>query len=142
MRINTLRSIRVVGLTIGFWCVGTDHQVVQAQQEVSSYYTAPGNYGTSYGRAGYGAVRTYSNFSSPGYGRSMRPYAVIQNPWGSGIWNQPNAVGPQPVPYQDPYQTWAVPNRSGQDVTQPLPPIGAYAPTLGPGYGMRRPTAY
>ena len=142
MHYKALRTLRVIGLNVGFWLVGTGHQIAQAQQQTSTYYTAPGNYGTSYGRASYGAVRTYSNFSSPGYGRSMRPYAVVQNPWGSGIWNQPGAAGPQPVPYQDPYQTWAAPYRQGQELAQPLPPIGAYAPTLGPGYGMRRPTAY
>lgn len=117
---------------------------VPAQQNVSPYYAAPGNYGTSYGTAGYGAVRTQSNFASPGYGRGLRPYAVAQNQWGSGIWNQGNRMNTYGQVQQPAsrYGTWAAPYQQGQAATPPPPPIGAYAPTVGPGYGLRRPSAY
>lgn len=131
-----------LSMPLGLVCCGFGS--ASAQQGISPYYAAPGNYGTSYGTAGYGAIRTYSNFPSPGYGRGIRPYAVAQNQWGSGIWNQGDRM-PTYGQVQQPasaYQTWAVPNQSGQASSQPLPPIGAYAPTIGPGYSYRRPSAY
>lgn len=146
MRSKALRSIRLFDISLrlglaGFGMFATAH----AQQSVSPYYTAPGNYGTSYGTASYGAVRTYSQYGSPLYGRGMRPYTVAQNQWGAGIWSQNTYQQGAPVQVQQPagrYQTWAAPYRAGQVANPPAPPIGAYAPTLGPGYGMRRPSAY
>ena len=32
--------------------------------------------------------------------------------------------------------------QQAQRMLPPAPPIGAYAPTVGPGYGIRRPSAY
>lgn len=142
MQFQALRSARLIALLIGLCYLASGPSAAKAQDQVSSYYTSPGNYGTSYGQAGYGAVRTHSDFPSPGYGHSMRQYAVKQNQWGSGIWLQPGANALMPASYQIPYQTWAVPSRSGVQSNQPLPPIGSYAPTLGPGYGLRRASAY
>lgn len=129
-------------LVLGFAWFGSG--TVSAQQGVSPYYAAPGNYGTSYGTAGYGAIRTRSNFPSPGQRGGVRPYAVAQNQWGAGLWNQGNRM-PTYGQVQQPassYSTWAVPDQNGQTPSTPLPPIGAYAPTLGPGYGLRRQAAY
>jgi len=133
---------RTVSLGLMWFGVGS----VSAQQGGSGWYNAPGNYGTSYGAAGYGAVRTQSNFPSPGYGRGLRPYAVAQNQWGSGIWNQGNRMNTYGQVQQPAgrYGTWGAPyqHQQGQAYAQPNPPIGAYAPTVGPGTGLRRRSAY
>lgn len=146
MHLHSIRSLRLIGLSFGCGMLGFGMALAEAQTGVSPYYTAPGNYGTSYGSASYGTVRTHSNYASPAYGRAMRSYAVANNAWGQGIWGQ--ATGPAPVPNPRPYtdqgryRTWADPRQQAQRQLPPLPPIGAYAPTLGPGYGTRRASAY
>lgn len=148
MRSKALRSIRLIQISLRFGLAGLGMVATtetQAQQAVSPYYTAPGNYGTNYGYSSYGAVRTYSQYGSPAYGRGVRPYAIAQNQWGSGIWGQNTHQQGAPVQVPQPagrYQTWAAPYRPNQTANPPAPPIGAYAPTLGPGYGTRRPSAY
>lgn len=146
MRSKALRSIKLIRLFVGFGLAGVGMAAsAQAQQAVSPYYTAPGNYGTSYGYSSYGAVRTYSQYGSPAYGRGGRPYVTAQNQWGSGIWGQNAPQQGAPVQVPQPagrYQTWAAPYRPGQVANPPAPPMGAYAPTVAPGYGMRRPSAY
>lgn len=145
MIFSPFRSLRFVGFAFGYGLTGIGMVACPAQQTISPYYTAPGNYGTQYGTASYGAVRTHSQFGPPSYGRGTRPYAVANNAWGRGIWGQ--ATGPAPVPNPQPYtysgrySTWKDPRQQGRQLPPP-PPIGAYAPTLGPGYGTRRPSAY
>jgi hypothetical protein len=146
MRPFSKGSLRLLGLALGYGVFGIGMAAAPAQQTVSPYYTAPGNYGTSYGTSSYGSVRTHSNYGPPTYGRGLRPYAVANNQWGRGIWGQ--ASGPAPVPnpapytYQGRYGTWTDPRQQAQRTLPPAPPIGAYAPTVGPGYGIRRPSAY
>lgn len=148
MNLSPFRSFRFVGMSFGYGLLGVGMAAVSAQSPVSPYYTAPGNYGTSYGTASYGTARTHSNYPSANYGPAMRPYAVANNAWGRGIWAQapsrPVPVpNPQPYTYQGSYRTWTDPrSRQAQRQLPPPPPIGAYAPTLGPGYGTRRISAY
>jgi hypothetical protein len=99
-------------------------------QAYAATYLAPGNYGMAWGSASYKVPRSYSAFSSPyggGYGLGYAPTTVSANPFGAGLWrptpedrgHQFNAGG---------YRTFPVP----PNAIRPLPPVGAYAPSLGP----------
>ena len=99
------------------------------------FFEAKGYYGTSYGSASYGSVRAYSSFSSP-FGAGMRygyPPATILPGWGTAIWRGgSNTAADQYAGSSRSYRTWAVPY-VGSEPAGPLPPMGAYAPSYGPG---------
>jgi hypothetical protein len=108
---------------------------------VSDYLGAPGNYGMSYGFASYGMPQTYSVFSAmpgPSYGTTYPPYGLMPGKFGVGLW-RPGFVAPGYVygaSYYYPalgnsYRTFAVNNGTGFQ-SGPLPPVGLYAPALGP----------
>jgi len=115
---------------------------------VSDYLGAPGLYGMSYGFASYGMPQTYSVFSAypgPSYGTNYPPYGILPGRYGVGLW-RPGFVAPGYVygaasyPYDSyasgsySYRTFAVGARTGYSVNPPvsLPPVGVYAPALGP----------
>jgi hypothetical protein len=117
---------------------------------VSDYLGAPGLYGMSYGFASYGMPQTYSVFSAfPGssyYGMNYPPYGVLPGRYGAGLW-RPGFVAPGYVygaaafPYDSyasgssSYRTFAVAGPYGyagvRAISSP-PPVGVYAPALGP----------
>ena len=90
-------------------------------------------YGTSWGVASYGLIRTTSNYPSPwgaGYGYGTRPLGFVPGPWGMEMWN-PGAVGSvgtYGVPGR--YRTFPYPYPPGPPVYGPS--IGEYAPGFGP----------
>jgi len=94
----------------------------------------PNLYGTSWGVAGYGSVRTYTTFSSPygaGYGYGYPPYSVLPGRYGVGLW-RPGLVAPG-YSYGSAYgyNTFPYPYKPGGPMYGP--PIGVYAPGFGPG---------
>jgi hypothetical protein len=111
---------------------------------VSEYLGAPGLYGMSYGFASYGMPQTYSVFSAfpgPSYGKTLPPYGILPGRYGVGIW-RPGFVAPGYVygasyyypPASLSYRTFAVgtpADRAGSRLAPP-PPVGVYAPALGP----------
>jgi hypothetical protein len=115
-----------------------------ASYRVSDYLGAPGLYGMSYGFASYGMPQTYSVFSAyPGasYGATLPPYGILPGRYGVGIW-RPGFVAPGYVygasyyypPSSFSYRTFAVgtgPGSAGNRLAPP-PPVGVYAPALGP----------
>jgi hypothetical protein len=100
------------------------------------WYAAPGFYGTSWGYSSYGMPRTYSSFASPfgaGYGYGYGPSALAPGPYGWSLW-RPGVSAPGYT-----YSPSAIYNTTG-GLGKTLwygqgPPIGAYAPYLGPGGG-------
>jgi hypothetical protein len=110
---------------------------------VSDYFIAPGFYGMSYGFASYGMPQTYSVFSAypgPSYGMNYPPYGLLPGRYGVGLW-RPGYVAPGYVygasyyPSSSfSYRTFPVVYGTGRSVDQiaPSPPVGAYAPALGP----------
>ncbi|MDG3006913.1 hypothetical protein [Paludisphaera mucosa] len=112
---------------------------------VSDYFAAPGMYGTSYGVASYGVPRTYTSFSaqpwSSYYGSNLPSPGYMPGRFGVGLW-RPGFVAPGYV-YGAPtaagsYRTFPVVAGTGltPDQIAPPPPIGVYAPALGPGVGL------
>lgn len=112
---------------------------------ISDYFAAPGLYGTSYGYASYGVPRTHSSFSakpwSPYYA-TVPSFGFATGPFGVGLWrpNGPSAAGDVAgVPTSaHSYRTFPVVSGTGLTADQiaPPPPIGVYAPTLGPDLGI------
>jgi hypothetical protein len=113
-----------------------------ASYRVSDYLGAPGNYGMSYGYASYGMPQTYSVFSAmpgPSYGTTYPPYGILPGKYGVGLW-RPGFVAPGYVygaSYYYPassrsYRTFGVGNPPGTAPASPPPPVGIYAPALGP----------
>lgn len=111
----------------------------------SDYFAAPGLYGTSYGYASFGVPRTHSSFSakpwSPYYA-TLPNYGFAAGPFGAGLWrpNGPSAladVAGVPTSTHS-YRTFPVVSGTGLTADQiaPPPPIGVYAPTLGPDFGL------
>ena len=115
---------------------------------VSDYLGAPGLYGMSYGFASYGMPQTYTVFSAypgPSYGSNYPPYGILPGRYGSGLW-RPGLVAPGYVygaaafPYDSyasgsySYRTFALGAGSGYPVNRIAspPPVGVYAPALGP----------
>lgn len=98
---------------------------------------APGGYGTSWGTPSFGSVRTYSEFTSPygqGYGHGYPPSSILPGPFGAGIWSPGSSAASTfdtSTASRFSYRTFQVPYVKGS--TNPVPPIGVYAPTLGPG---------
>jgi hypothetical protein len=112
---------------------------------VSDYLGAPGLYGMSYGFASYGMPQTYTVFSAypgPSYGSNYPPYGILPGRYGVGLW-RPGFVAPGYVygaasfPYDSyasgsySYRTFGVGNSAGYPTASP-PPVGVYAPALGP----------
>ena len=110
---------------------------------VSDYLGAPGLYGMSYGFASYGMPQTYTVFSAypgPSYGSNYPPYGILPGRYGVGLW-RPGFVAPGYVygaaafPYDSlasgsySYRTFGV--DAGARAASP-PPVGVYAPALGP----------
>jgi len=110
----------------------------------SDYYAAPGLYGTSYGYASFGVPRTHTSFSakpwSPYYA-NLTPYGFAAGRFGVGLW-RPNSAAPGDVAgvptSSHSYRTFPVVSGTGLTADQiaPPPPIGVYAPTLGPDLGL------
>jgi hypothetical protein len=105
---------------------------------VNNYIAPPGIYGTSYGFASFGLPRTYTTFSAfpgPAYGSNYPPYGVLPGRYGAGLWRR-GFVAPGYVygASNYSYRTFPVPYPTGYTVQQvaPPPPIGVYAPALGP----------
>jgi hypothetical protein len=110
---------------------------------VSDYLGAPGTFGMSYGFASYGMPQTYTVFSSypgPSYGSNYPPYGILPGRFGVGLW-RPGFATPGYVygasyyypPSNFSYRTFAVGYNPGVPVNGvPLPPVGVYAPALGP----------
>ena len=108
------------------------HVNARAPYGPSPAFAAPGFFGTSYGYASYGSVRTHSNFSSPygaGYGYGYAPPSYIANPYGVGLW-RPDLAVPAYAYSSGRYNTFAAPYRPGAPLN-PVP-IGLYAPGFGP----------
>jgi hypothetical protein len=95
------------------------------------FYAAPGNYGMAYGTPSFGYPRTYSEFSSPyasGFAAGYAPYGLLPGPFGVAMW-RPGFSTPGYVYGASFYSTFSYP----PDAAAPIAPIGAYAPSLGPG---------
>jgi hypothetical protein len=94
------------------------------------WYAAPGYYGTMYGTASYGVPRTFTTFPSWGsaYGVGYGPYGFAPNGWGMGLW-RPGVSVPGYTYGPAMYSTTL---GLGYPIPEGGPPIGAYAPALGP----------
>jgi hypothetical protein len=111
---------------------------------VSDYFAAPGLYGTSYGFASYGVPRTYTTYSAAPWSAYYSNYpnaGFLPGRYGVGLW-RPGFVAPGYV-YGSPtsassFRTFPVVSGTGLTASQiaPPPPIGVYAPMLGPGLGL------
>jgi hypothetical protein len=114
----------------------------QGSYRVSDYFVGPGWYGTSYGFASYGFPQTYSVFTAfpgPSYGNNYPPYGLLPGRYGVGLW-RPGYVAPGYVygaSYYPSsgfsYRTFPVMYGTAGRSMDPAPPIGYYAPALGPG---------
>jgi hypothetical protein len=132
----------MVGLSSGARAQAVPNGGYASSYRVSDTIVAPGLYGTSYGFPSYGMPQTYSVFSSmpgPSYGTNYPPYGLMPGKFGVGLW-RPGYVAPGYVygasyyPSSFSYRTFpAVPGAivNGRPIT-PAPPIGVYAPALGP----------
>jgi len=110
---------------------------------VSDYFVAPGWYGMSYGFASYGMPQTYSVFSAypgPSAGTNYPPYGLLPGRYGVGLW-RPGYVAPGYVYGASYYPSTAFAYRTfpvvhgatpGNGPMAPPPPVGIYAPALGP----------
>jgi len=99
---------------------------------MNGYFAAPGYYGMAYGSPSAGMPRTYTAFSSPygpGYGYGYAPYGLLPGRYGVGLW-RPGFATPGYVYGGSYYWTYPVPYSSTW--TNPVPPIGLYAPGFGP----------
>jgi len=117
---------------------------VAPSARISDAFLAPGLYGTSHGFASYGIPRTYTTFSAfpgPSYGANIPAYGFLPGRYGVGLW-RPGFAAPGYV-YGAPtsghsYRTFPVVAGTPLTPSQiaPPPPIGVYAPGLGPGVGL------
>jgi hypothetical protein len=110
---------------------------------VSNYFIAPGWYGMSYGFASYGMPQTYSVYSAfprSSYAANFPPYGLMPGRYGVGLW-RPGYLAPGYVygasyyPSSDfAYRTFPVVYGAtpGAGPMAPPPPVGVYAPALGP----------
>src|SRR4051794_21983703 len=144
--VNRPAWLLAVAIGLGLAVPEAGAQVVAASGYVSSYrvsnyFVAPGWYGMSYGFASYGMPQTYSVFSAypgPSYGTNYPPYGILPGRFGVGLW-RPGYVAPGYMygssyyPNSFSFRTFPVPYGVGGAVpTEPPPPVGAYAPALGP----------
>jgi hypothetical protein len=147
------RSARVLAVVIALG-LGVPSAGALAQQvapdsgymssyRVSNYFIAPGWYGMSYGFASYGMPQTYSVFSAfpgPSSGSNFPPYGLLPGRFGVGLWrpgylSAGYVYGASYYPSSDfSYRTFPV--TYGATPTAgpmvPPPPVGVYAPALGP----------
>jgi hypothetical protein len=142
----------VAGVAIGPAARDADAQVTvgaggySPSYRVSDYLGAPGTYGMSYGFASYGMPQTYSVFSAypgPSYGSNYPPYGILPGRFGVGLW-RPGFAAPGYVygaSYYYPanslgYRTFPYGYASTSGLsgyrTVSSPPVGVYAPALGP----------
>jgi hypothetical protein len=149
------KLVPTVAVLVAGIVMGSEAQEARAQAvvggpysgsyRVSDYLGAPGLYGMSYGFASYGMPQTYSVFSAypgPSYGTNYPPYGILPGRYGVALW-RPGFVAPGYVygaaafPYDSyasgsySYRTFAVPSPTGYAAAPP-PPVGVYAPGLGP----------
>lgn len=99
-------------------------------------YVAPGLYGMAWGSASYGMVRNYTEFTSsycPGYAYGYPPASFLPGPYGAGLWRPGSAAASGFPLSHGQYRTFAVPPAPG-----PPPPVGVYAPFLGPPFLIGR----
>jgi hypothetical protein len=95
-------------------------------------YGAPGHFGMAYGTPSFGMPATFTVFSSSygaGYGYGYAPAAFLPGPYGLGLW-RPGLVAPGTLYGVAYYRTFPVPYQPVP--SPPPPPVGAYAPALGP----------
>ena len=148
-----LRPAALFAALLGAGLLGSNEARAQAgmgggyssSYRVSDYLGAPGLYGMSYGFASYGMPQTYTVFSAyPGasYGSNFPPYGILPGRFGVGLW-RPGFVAPGYVygasyynypPNSLSYRTFAVGSPYGSSVNRIAspPPVGVYAPALGP----------
>jgi len=133
---------RLIGLAVGL-CYLLSVEKSEAQvglqnpavpYRVNGAIGLPDVYGTSWGVASYGSIRTYSNFSSPygaGYGYGYPPPGVLPGKFGVGLW-RPGFVAPG-YTYGSAYgyNTFPYPYKPGGPMYGPS--IGVYAPGFRPG---------
>ena len=143
----------LLAIVLGLGCSGRSAQAqgpagnaYMDTYRVSTYFIAPGWYGTSYGYGSYGMPQMYSVYSAypgPSYGSNFPPYGLLPARYGVGLW-RPGYVAPGYVYGASYYPSSGFAYRTfpfqlgapGGALTVP-PPIGVYAPTLGPGMGAR-----
>ncbi len=112
--------------------IAPDGQALPANPAFMATYGAPGRFGMAYGSPSYGLTATYSVFSSPygpGYGYGYGPAALLPGRYGVGLW-RPGFVAPGYIYGAGFYRTFPVPFQPVDG--GPVPPVGAYAPHLGP----------
>jgi hypothetical protein len=143
-------SAVILAIAISFGGIGREaraqgpaNSAYMSTYRVSSYFIAPGWYGTSYGFGSYGMPQTYSVYSAypgPSYGSNFPPYGLLPGRFGVGLW-RPGYVAPGYVygaSYYPSsgfaYRTWPFPYGAPGGSLAPPPPIGVYAPALGPGW--------
>ncbi len=150
-------GVLTVALTIGAGANRASAQVgvgtpYMSSYRVSDYFAAPGWYGTSYGFASYGFPQTYSTFTAfptSSYAANYPPYGLLPGRYGVGLW-RPGYVAPGYVygaSYYPSsgmsYRTYPVMYGAAGRSMDPAPPMGYYAPSLGPGpIAPRRPSPY
>jgi hypothetical protein len=148
------KTLRPAALLVALLCAGSGTNDARAQggvvggysssYRVSDYLGAPGLYGMSYGFASYGMPQTYTVFSAypgPSYGSTFPPYGILPGRFGVGLW-RPGFVAPGYVygasyyypPNSLSYRTFAVGSSYGSPLNRLAspPPVGVYAPALGP----------
>jgi hypothetical protein len=145
------RSARLLAVVIALG-LGVPPADAQAQQlvpdsgymssyRVSNYFIAPGWYGMSYGFASYGMPQTYSVYSAfpgPSSGSNFPPYGLLPGRFGVGLWrpgylSAGYVYGASYYPSSDfAYRTFPLLLGAPSSSLAPPPPVGAYAPALGP----------
>jgi hypothetical protein len=133
----------VIGLGLAVPEAGAQVVASSSSYRVSNYFIAPGWYGMSYGYASYGMPQTYSVYSAfPGssYGANYPPYGLLPGRYGVGLW-RPGYVAPGYVYGASYYPSSGFAYRTfpvvygagpGGGPLAPPPPVGVYAPALGP----------
>jgi hypothetical protein len=134
-----LTAAFIVGLALAFTSVPARAQSVVpgalSPYRINGYYAAPGLYGMAYGSPSTGMVRTYTSFSSPygaGYGYGYAPYGLLPGRYGVGLW-RPGFVAPGYVYGASYYRSFMIPESATNYPLLSPPPVGVYAPNLGPG---------
>lgn len=150
------RTIGLLGIVAASWLVvvasageaGAQTTGYSPSYRVSDYLGAPGTYGMSYGFASYGMPQTYTVYSAypgPSYGSTMPPYGLMPGRFGVGLWRpgfatsgyvygasyyQPSTYMPNAGSYRA--FVYGDPGRASASGRSAPPPVGVYAPYLGP----------
>ena len=122
-----------------FFVTSADAQVVLSGAPTSTRpndaFGPPNLYGTSWGVAGFGTIRTYSNFASPygaGYNYGHQgSYGLLPGRFGVGLWRPGYSAPNSSYGTAYGYNTFPYPYKPGGPMYGP--PIGLYAPGFGPG---------